>query len=324
MKRILIISPHNPFERSNGGENRIFLLSERLSEKNKVILICPKGKTTKNKFKVYQPFEDNSHNKTFNYSLMKEIKKIIKKENPDEIRLEFPWQSINLILLGKRYTLDEHNIEFLRFKRTGSRIWRFVFLYEWLSCKFAKRIICVSQTDKIFLVKYFRINPEKITIIDNPVDNTIFFPNSKVKNSIRKKLNLKTREKFILFFGQLNYHPNVEALEIIRDKIIPELEKKRSKYKIVVCGKGDGKGLLKEFNHPNLIFKGFVEKIQDYINASVVVIAPLYSLSGTRIKILEALACNKRVISTSIGAEGINKNKYLEVEDDGNEFVKKI
>ncbi len=160
--------------------------------------------------------------------------------------------------------------------------------------------------------------------IENPVDTKIFYPNPKISNRIRRNLGLKKDEKFILFFGQLNYQPNVEALKIIKKEVIPRLEKRGINYKIVICGKGDGKGLLKEFKHQNLIFKGFVDKIQDYINASDVVIAPLESGSGTRIKILEALACNKRVISTTIGAEGIKQNKFLEVEDDWQKFVEKI
>jgi glycosyltransferase involved in cell wall biosynthesis len=167
------------------------------------------------------------------------------------------------------------------------------------------------------------LNSNKIKIIENPVDREVFYPKD-TKNLIRKKLQLKQKDKFILFFGQLNYKPNIEALEIIKNEIIPRLDSYKKQYKIAVCGAGNGKGFLKEFKHKNIIFKGFVNKIQDYINASDVVIVPLKSGSGTRIKILEALACKKRVISTSIGAEGIKPNKLLEVEDDWNKFVEKI
>lgn len=324
MKKIMILSPHNPFLRSNGGENRIFLLAEEYSKKMNVILVCPRGKISSKKIKVYQPFKDSAKEKTFNFKLIKELRSIIGKEKPDLLQVEFPWQSINLMLLGKRFILDEHNVEFLRFKRTKSKKWFLIYLYELLACKYAKKIICVSRTDEKFINKYFWIGNEKTEVIENPVDKKLFFPNKKNKIKIKRKLGMKNSEKFILFFGQLDYQPNVEAIEVIKNKILPKLDKKKQKYKIVICGKGDGKGILKKFHHKNLIFKGFVNEIQKYVNSADVVIAPLISGSGTRIKILEALACKTRVISTSIGAEGINKNRYLEVEDDWNEFVKKI
>ncbi|MBT3409026.1 glycosyltransferase family 4 protein, partial [Candidatus Woesearchaeota archaeon] len=228
------------------------------------------------------------------------------------------------IISNKKYILDEHNVEFLRFKRLNKKIWPIIYIAELIACKFAKKIICVSKIDKKYLVKYFKINPNKIKIIENPVDRRIFFPNSLHNKKIRKKLDIRKNEKMILFNGQLDYGPNIEALKIIIKYILPGLDKKNINYKLVICGRGNGKGLLNKFKHKNLIFEGFVDKIEDYINASDVVIAPLKSGSGTRIKILEALACKKKTISTSIGAEGIKKNKLLEVEDEWEEFVKKI
>ena len=322
MKKIMI-TPHNPFLRSNGGENRIYLIYQELKKDNDIILIGPKGRKEKGK-DIYQLFEDKPRNKLLNLKLINGLKKIIKKDKPEEIILEYPWQGINLFLLGKRYTLDEHNIEFIRFKRTGSKIWPFIYIYEFLVCNFANKITCVSEKDKENLIKYFGLNPKKIDIIENPVDKNIFYPNNKNKKKTRKELGIKNKEKFILFFGQLDYKPNTQALHIIKKEILPRLGKYSLKYKIVICGKGDGKGFLKEFKHPNLIFRGFVENIADYINASDIVIAPLISGSGTRIKILEALACNKRVISTSIGSEGIKQNKFLEIEDDWEKFVERI
>lgn len=323
-KNILIISPHNPFLRSNGGENRIYLRAKELLDRGQVVIIAPIGKREKGSFKVYQIYENKPSKKLFNFNLIYRINEIIKKEGIDKIYLEFPWQGINLILTGNRYTLEEHNVEFLRFKRTGSLLWPIIYLYELFICKFADRIICVSKVDKEYISKYFVINPKNIEIIENPVDRSIFYPNSKNNNKLRKSLHLSKGEKMVLFFGQLNYKPNVQALNIINNELIPRLNKKNIKYKIVICGKGDGEGILKSSNNPDLIFAGFVERIQDYINASDVVIAPLLSGSGTRIKILEALACKKRVISTSIGAEGIKQNKLLEVEDDWQRFVEKI
>lgn len=327
MKKLLIISPHDIFPPQNGGERRIYLLAKKLATTNKTYFVGPKLRN-KNAIdfpiEVIEAFENKSKKKLLNFNLIKEINNILKENKDIEIQLEFIWQGINLILSGVSYTLDAHNVEFLRFKRIGFKWWPLIYLYERLVCKRAKKIICVSEVDKKYLVKYFKINPTKIEIIENPVDTSIFYPDNKNNKKIRKELGIKNKEKFILFFGQLDYRPNIEALEIIKEEIIPRLDKSEIKYKLVICGKGDGNGLLKRYKNKNLILKGFVDRIQDYINASDIIIAPLKSGSGTRIKILEALACKKRVVSTSIGAEGIKKNKLLEIEDDWEKFVEKM
>ncbi len=313
--KVLIVSPHNPFLRSNGGENRIYLTMKEKSKKNQVVLVSPKGKK-ESVVKTYQIIKDKGAHKTINFKLLKSLNKIIKIEKPDEIQLEFPWQSINLILLNKKYTLVEHNIEFLRFKRTGNKIWPLIYLYERIACLLANKIICVSEIDKKYLIKYFKINPDKICIVENPVDKAKFYPNKKARAKIRKQLGISDKEKMILFFGQLKYRPNAEALEIIERKILPRLKENQ---KIVICGNGHEKE-----SKGNIIYTGFVEKIEDYINASDLIIVPLLSGSGTRMKILESLACGKKVLSTSIGAEGLKPNKLLKIEDNLNYFGDKI
>ena len=326
---MLILSPHNPFLRSSGGENRIYLIMRALAKQNRIILFCPRGKTEMlPNVDVYQEFEDKAQNKFLNLAVARKLKDLIKKENPEEIQLEFPWQAANLWLIGQKYNLVAHNVEFIRFKRVKSVLWPIIFLYELVACHLANKVICVSDKDKKFFVRYLKISPSKIEVVENPVDTTVFFENNSIKDKIRIELGIREAEIFVLFFGQLDYAPNVEALLNIKKEIIPRLDQKKCDsqigYKLVVCGKGDGRGLLASYKHKNLIFLGFVENIQDYINASDVIIVPLDSGSGTRIKILEALACKKRVVSTSVGAEGISENQLLDIEDDWDNFVNKM
>jgi glycosyltransferase involved in cell wall biosynthesis len=325
-KNILFISSQNVFNPSSGVESRISNLVKIYSNTNNLTILAPKQNIKFDQY--YGILFKSKFNKIYSSKLIKLANTLHKQKKFDFIFATTLLSGLNGFILSKKlkipFYFDDHNIEFLRYKRTKSLIWPFVYLFERFLCKFATKVICVSQTDKKFMKKYFKLNLNKITVIENPVDTNIFYPNSEVKSKIRKELNLKEKEKFILFFGQLNYTPNVEALKIIKKEIIPKLEGGEQSYKIVICGKGDGKGLLKEFKHKNLIFKGFVEKIEDYINASDVVIAPLLSGSGTRIKILEALACNKKVISTTIGAEGIHKTKNLIILDNWQKFVENI
>jgi GT2 family glycosyltransferase len=75
---------------------------------------------------------------------------------------------------------------------------------------------------------------------------------------------------------------------------------------------------------PHLLFTGFVDDIAALIKASDVVIVPLTAGSGTRYKILESVACGRRVISTSLGAEGLVRSalgQALTIADDWSEFA---
>lgn len=326
-KKMMLISPHDVFPPRDGGERRIYLLMKELVKSHNIIYVGPflsNKKCVDIPLDIIEVFPNEAKHKTFNLTFIKTIRNLL-KQNPDaEIRLEFPWQGINLLLLGKRFILDEHNVEFLRFKRAGLKIWFIVYIYEFIICHYSEKIICVSQTDKNYFIKYFKLDPDKIEIIENPVDTSIFYQDSKNNGKIRQELELKNNEKFILFFGHMDNHPSIEALSVIINNILPGLEKRRLNYKLIICGKGNGRGLLKSLNHKNVIFKGVVDRIQDYINASDVVIAPLKSGSGTRMKILESLACGKRVISTTIGAEGLKENRLLEIEDDWEKFIERI
>jgi glycosyltransferase involved in cell wall biosynthesis len=327
-KKVIFISAQNVFNPTSGVESRINNLVKDFSKENSLTIFAPNQNIKKGNKNFFGLEYHSKFKKLLDKRIFKKALEIHEKNKFDLIYATTLWSGLNGMILSKKikipFYFDNHNVEFLRFKRSRNWIWPIIYFYERLICKSAEKVICVSETDKKFHIKYFKLNPKKIIVLENPVDKKIFYPNNKNSIKIRKELGLNKGEKFILFFGQLDYKPNIEALKIINEEILPRLDKKRMKYKIVVCGKGDGKGLLKKFNHKNLIFKGFVEKIQDYINASDIIIAPLKSGSGTRIKILEALACNKKVISTSVGAEGIKENKFLEVEDDWENFVKKI
>ncbi len=327
MKKMILISPHDVFPPRDGGERRIYLLTRELAKSYSVIFVGPYLANRKHvdiPLDIVEVFPNRAKYKTLNIGLMMAIRKIMRQNPGAEIRLEFPWQGINLLLLGRRFIMDEHNVEFLRFRRVGSWIWVLVYIYEFLLCHFSRKVICVSRTDKDFFVKYFRLSPEKIEVVENPVDTTIFYPDAGNVKKVRQELGIKDNERSVLFFGQLDNRPAIEALEIIINEIVPGLERAGMNYKLVICGKGDGKGLLRKFTHRNVIFKGFVERIQDYINAADVIIVPLMSGSGTRMKILESLACGKRVVSTTIGAEGLEKNSLLEIEDDWDRFVERM
>ena len=124
---------------------------------------------------------------------------------------------------------------------------------------------------------------------------------------VKKNLTIKPDEALILFFGSIKYSANRIAVETIINHILPMLESRDLKFKIVIAGLGGGEFQKRhKTDHPRLLFTGFIENIIPVIKGAETVIAPLSAGSGTRLKIIESIACGKSVVSTSIGAEGLN------------------
>lgn len=108
----------------------------------------------------------------------------------------------------------------------------------------------------------------------------------------------------ILFFmGKLDYAPNVEALAFIADELLPELERRRpGRFVCLVTG---GPRLPDGIRHPLLHYAGQVPEITSWISLAEICLAPVFSGSGTRLKVLECLAAGKPVVATAKAAEGI-------------------
>jgi glycosyltransferase involved in cell wall biosynthesis len=337
---ILFITPLYLFPPYWGGGVRTYNLVKHLAKKHKVYLVCP----------FYRQFEDrkiNGHRiklkklgveiftpnpliriehpftKHINPEVILKCIEILLTKKIDVIIGDYPWSGINLLVSNfffqRPFIFHEHNVEYKIKDEIRAKYGRLMKILELILCKLAKRIVTVSEKDRETLIKELGINPRKIFIVENGFDDKIFYPNSKNAEKIREKHNLKD-DPIILFFGKLDYPPNKDAVYKIRWNILPFVLEKIPNAKFLIVGKRYEFGI----EHENMIFTGLVDNIQDYINAADVVIVPILAGSGTRIKILESIACGKIVVSTSKGAEGlINKitKPFLKIADDWKTFV---
>jgi len=108
----------------------------------------------------------------------------------------------------------------------------------------------------------------------------------------------------ITLTGTMSYEPNHEAALYFIREILPRVRSRHGDAKFFVVGKSPRKELLRQSNG-QVVVTGEVEDIRDYLGRSGVVVAPIQSGGGMRMKILEAFALSKAVVSTSLGAEGI-------------------
>jgi polysaccharide biosynthesis protein PslH len=110
----------------------------------------------------------------------------------------------------------------------------------------------------------------------------------------------------LFFFGRLDYHPNVDGIRYFLGSIFPLILRERPDAEFHVAGAGDN-GTVAELlaGVPQARFHGRVADLRTEIERADVVVVPLRAGGGTRLKILEALAASRPVVSTSIGAEGL-------------------
>jgi glycosyltransferase involved in cell wall biosynthesis len=134
--------------------------------------------------------------------------------------------------------------------------------------------------------------------------NAIVIPNGV---TVEDRTITKNNSDEILFCGSLDYYPNQEGLIWFCEKIFPLILIQRPSVRLMVVGKGyPGNQLNELLKHKSIIYYGTVEKVNIYYQRATVAIAPLLSGSGTRLKILEAMGLKVAVVSTAMGAEGIN------------------
>lgn len=116
------------------------------------------------------------------------------------------------------------------------------------------------------------------------------------------------------YIGSFDHTPNLNAVKYFFSEIAPLLEVENVNYRFYLAGNNASDFVKETFLNPNLINLGQVADTRDFYQKIDCLITPISSGSGSRIKILEALSFAVPVISSPIGAEGININSpYLQI-----------
>ena len=174
--------------------------------------------------------------------------------------------------------------------------------YETMNLPLIDMVTVTSKQDYVALSKKF--SRSTIRIISNSID---------LPNVSYEDVNNKT----ILFLGSIGYDPNYDAVIHFLNKIFPLIRKRINDVKFYIAGPLS-KDFLGKFHDGKSIFVlGFVEDLALLYRKISVVVVPIRIGGGTRIKILEAAAYLKPIVSTSIGSEGLElqDNKHILTED---------
>lgn len=125
------------------------------------------------------------------------------------------------------------------------------------------------------------------------------------------------------FLGALDWQPNIEGLEWFVRNVWCEYRKKHSGSKFRVAGRNANKEFVNFLISSNVDYFGELENVVNYYASGAIFVVPLLSGSGMRVKVVEAMAAGKAVITTSVGTEGIatEDGRNILVADDASKFI---
>lgn len=200
--------------------------------------------------------------------------------------------------------LNAHNIESVLIRRMADHAaspWRKA-LVAWQAAKTHQaeaeahrgfhRSIVVSEVDQAALEQ---ISPgQPITVVPNGVDADYFQPAAVLDPS-----------PAIVFVGSMDWLPNIDAVNVFVRRVLPRIRQDVPDATLWVVGRTPPRSMARGWAGEGVRVTGTVGDVRPYIARARLVVVPLRIAGGTRLKILEAWAMGKPVLSTAVGAEGL-------------------
>ena len=111
----------------------------------------------------------------------------------------------------------------------------------------------------------------------------------------------------------MDWYPNEDAVAFFADEVLPQIQAKVSNVQFSIVGGNPSARVQKLAEREGVVVTGRVPEIKPYFAEATVFVVPLRIGSGTRLKILEALAMGKAIVSTTVGAEGLDLKDSAEI-----------
>jgi glycosyltransferase involved in cell wall biosynthesis len=126
-----------------------------------------------------------------------------------------------------------------------------------------------------------------------------------------------------LFVGYMAYKANIDAVQWFATEILSLILRSQPNAKFLIVGREPDPAVRKLHDDKTVFVTGTVPEVEPFLRQASVVVTPLRSGAGTRIKILEAMAYRRPVVSTSIGAEGleVESGRHLLIANSASDFA---
>ncbi len=255
------------------------------------------------------------------------IKKL-KNENYDIIQLETLWVTPYVDVIRKyskaKIVLRSQNIEFMIWEQLAEE-----------THNFFKKTYLKILAKRLKSYEYNIVNKFDAIATITEIDSVAYrkmgctIPIIHVPFGIdleQYKIDETNLEKPSLFhIGAMDWRPNADGIDWFLKKIWTKVQEKNSSIKLYLAGRNMPDWLL-QLKMKNVVVEGEVKDSHQFINSKSIMIVPLTSGGGMRVKIIEGLALGKTIISTSVGAEGIEyeNEKNILIANTETEFEEAI
>lgn len=261
-------------------------------------------------------------------SIVQKIQELIKNNIYDVIHFEYSHAAVYLDLINNlikhkinfnhtRTVISVHDVisqSFLRKSENnlilGIEVAR-LFKFEKKLYSNANKLWVLSKKDQNILTSLFTIPESKIVVKPPPLSKFVY----------KIKRNQETIEnKSLLFWAAMNRPENEQAAINFIHKCFTDLQKIDPEFKLYIVGSNPS-AKIKQFESENIIVTGFIEDPSHFFEKAQIGIVPLLQGAGIKLKTLEMLQAGLPVISTSIGAEGIENSTNIFVNDNFGDWL---
>lgn len=269
-------------------------------------------------------------NRFYSKAFAKKIIEVLKSETFDIVHLESLFTTPYIPIIRQyskaKIVLRTHNIEHQIWKRVAKneknwfKKWAIRTMSNQLEryeCGLSGQIdayAAISEPDYQFFSSHYSSIPGTILPLGIDIDD---YPND------NEYMPSDVPELFHV--GSMNWRPNVEGIEFFLNDVWPLVLERFPDITFTIAGRSIPP-FIAQRTDKNLIIVGEVASANDFILSKDIMIVPILSGSGVRVKIIEGMALGKTIITTSIGAEGLSveNGKNILVADTPEEFVDAI
>ena len=217
---------------------------------------------------------------------------------------------------GPKLVYDAHNAEYMLQRRAFTtdlgepkswakaayslvQWWR-LRRFERRACETSDHVIAVSERDRLALASLAPGAAGRIVLLPNGVDTEYWSPSADYDQD-----SASLSEYSLVFDGTMHFRPNVDAVIWFAEEIWPLVRASRPDLRFYIVGRNPTAQVRALASLPGVTVTGTVDDARAWVAGATVYVVPLRMGGGTRLKVLQAMAMERAIVSTPVGAEGI-------------------
>jgi len=236
---------------------------------------------------------------------------VVARHRPDRAFV-FSGQMAPHVPAEMRFVMDFCDVDSAKFAAMGGplsplyrREARLLAAYERAVAVRAEAAVFVSAAEAALFGAHGRVR-----VVENGVDMAFWCPGASPAGAPE-----------IVFSGQMNYAPNVEAVRWFVDAVLPKVRDVHPDARFAIVGRAPGAAVRALAARPGVLVTGAVEDVRPWLRGAAVAVAPLRIARGVQNKVLEAMATARPVVATPDAAQGIEHGGTVTVAADAEGFA---